>query len=829
MIRRILMGLGALLAIIALGLLGGYVWLDSRWGKAFVIAQIEAFEFENGIHIGIGSIEGSVYDRASFEDVTLIDTKGVFATAPTVKLDWRPFAFINNHADISSVSIPTATLNRMPLAKVVAPSDVPLFPDIDIDIAKASVDRLVVARAITGREHIVSLSGRARIADRRAQVFAKGRADTAERFDLILDAVPDDDRFDLAFDLVSPAGGLLPELAGIAKPVTASIKGKGDWAHWQGLALAKVGEDEALRLGLAARSGRFAVSGTTRPGLMMAAGGSTLFEPVTRIGLVASLNQRRAAINASVNSAAFGARANGVADLGNNRFDNMVVAIAVPRPERIAPNMRGRGVRAAFTLNDAFATPRVDYRINADRLAFGDIVLDRLQAQGNASGNADMMRIPVRATVARISGVEAAAGGPLGAVAINGDLAFASGRLVSDNLRLMSQRINATAVVVADLNSGLYAGALQGRVNDYQIQSVGNFSLVADADLKTSANSFALTGKVRARSKRFVSASVADFLGGSTLIDADVRFDSDGITRITRARVSAPAFRLTQGRGEYRQNGAIAFTGQGVSNQYGPLSLTLSGSITAPVAKIVAARPGFGVGLAGVTATIRGNGRGYGIIADGQSDYGDFDADVDVLSGNGPLTLAINRANFAGMALTGRLQQSAAGPFTGRLSAIGSGVDGTVILDGVGKAQNLKVNATATNASFPGPAQLTIGRAIIDADVILYDQPQVIADIQVSEASTPTFAIFAGRAKVNYQGGRGTAGEEEKFLFYRGVGWFGLPLTITLNGDRVTIKTSGQDPVPQAILFENRGGVVGYRVLGQVRRELTVARPEPAS
>ena len=56
MVRRIFIGLGALLAIIVLGLLGGYIWLDSQSGKAFVIAQVEAFEFENGIHIDRKSV-----------------------------------------------------------------------------------------------------------------------------------------------------------------------------------------------------------------------------------------------------------------------------------------------------------------------------------------------------------------------------------------------------------------------------------------------------------------------------------------------------------------------------------------------------------------------------------------------------------------------------------------------------------------------------------------------------------------------------------------------------------------------------------------------------
>lgn len=66
----------------------------------------------------------------------------------------------------------------------------------------------------------------------------------------------------------------------------------------------------------------------------------------------------------------------------------------------------------------------------------------------------------------------------------------------------------------------------------------------------------------------------------------------------------------------------------------------------------------------------------------------------------------------------------------------------------------------------------------------------------------------------------------EKFLFYRGVGTFNLPLRTVLEGNAVTVEKLGRDPVSSVILFENRGGRVGYRVLGDVDGRATVDRPE---
>ncbi|HVE40027.1 MAG TPA: hypothetical protein VNM14_09085 [Planctomycetota bacterium] len=73
--------------------------------------------------------------------------------------------------------------------------------------------------------------------------------------------------------------------------------------------------------------------------------------------------------------------------------------------------------------------------------------------------------------------------------------------------------------------------------------------------------------------------------------------------------------------------------------------------------------------------------------------------------------------------------------------------------------------------------------------------------------------------------------QDEKFLFYRGVGTFPLPVRVTLANDRVTVKNQGKDPV-QAILFENRNGRTGFRILGAIRDSIGAERPElstPAS
>jgi hypothetical protein len=68
--------------------------------------------------------------------------------------------------------------------------------------------------------------------------------------------------------------------------------------------------------------------------------------------------------------------------------------------------------------------------------------------------------------------------------------------------------------------------------------------------------------------------------------------------------------------------------------------------------------------------------------------------------------------------------------------------------------------------------------------------------------------------------------QHEKFLFYRGVGRFPVPLSARLspNGN-VMLENCGPDRVSMAIRFENRAGSIGYRVGGAVSGSLTLERP----
>jgi hypothetical protein len=88
-----------------------------------------------------------------------------------------------------------------------------------------------------------------------------------------------------------------------------------------------------------------------------------------------------------------------------------------------------------------------------------------------------------------------------------------------------------------------------------------------------------------------------------------------------------------------------------------------------------------------------------------------------------------------------------------------------------------------------------------------------------------------GSARSHYYAARATdanpirvQGQDEKFLFYRGVGGFPVPINVTVT-DTGKIHIKHLLGKPSVILFENRGGKLGYRVVDTSENEILLEPP----
>jgi hypothetical protein len=107
-------------------------------------------------------------------------------------------------------------------------------------------------------------------------------------------------------------------------------------------------------------------------------------------------------------------------------------------------------------------------------------------------------------------------------------------------------------------------------------------------------------------------------------------------------------------------------------------------------------------------------------------------------------------------------------------------------------------------------------------------------DVQLSPEGDTHFP--AGTAASHYYAARETdaaplevAGEREKLLFYRGAGNFNVPVEPVFEGTSLRLRNTGAAPIPVALVFENRGGAMGYRVLRGLTGAASVDPPNLAS
>jgi hypothetical protein len=103
--------------------------------------------------------------------------------------------------------------------------------------------------------------------------------------------------------------------------------------------------------------------------------------------------------------------------------------------------------------------------------------------------------------------------------------------------------------------------------------------------------------------------------------------------------------------------------------------------------------------------------------------------------------------------------------------------------------------------------------------------------IHVRPGAALRFPVEAGPSR--YYAARATDaaplevnGQQEKFLFYRGVANIPVPLSARIGHDGgITVAGTGEDTIPVVMLFENRGGAIGYRNIGTIDSSRTFERP----
>ncbi|TPE58476.1 hypothetical protein FJQ54_15485 [Sandaracinobacter neustonicus] len=766
--------LGALLAVVLLLAAAvplGLWWLaETPGGRAFVASRVSGLQPESGIRYEVGRIDGSLLSQFQLVDVVVHDLDGPLALIPRADVDWEPITLVRRVVSINRLDVPEVRLLRMWKLNPRDP-DEPILPDIDIRVGRFSFPKIVLEKPLLGREEVLAATGRADIRSGRLLLDTQASAAAGDRLLLLLDAEPDRDKFQLDADLRAPVGGMVTTAINFDKPLALKASGKGSWQQWRGQLDASMGEGEAATaladLKLSADGGRFRAQGQLFPLPLLPKGAlADLAAPAIAIDAAGSRDGDWFDLKLMANSAALALAGGGRINTSDNLLDGVQMTLVLKQPQTVSPTLSGAGMQATLTASGPVADPDIRWRATADTLRFageqGPMGADGLVAEGQLrlATDARPMQIAFTASATRLVGLPPETAALMERPLLSGTASFANGTITATNVRLQTTMVDASGSgslapdgrATAQLNAG---------VTRIELPGVGPITARVQANVLRPANgALSVSGTFDGRALGLANASMKNFLGGLPAMRGGFALAPDGTIRVSNATLSSPNLNVSGAKASYDPaSGRFTLDAKGQSRAYGPFTLVASGTSKAPHATLTMPKPGFGFDVTNLVAEIAPAPGGLLVTAKGDSPQGPLDGRVVVGFGEGkPLSLDIERAAIASLEARGRLVQTPAGPFAGRLIVDGHGLDATLDFAASGAIQQVDMDARAINARIPLAEPIAISKGAARATILLVpDKPEIRGSFAATGVRRGTLVLTEVNGAANLAGTSGVA------------------------------------------------------------------------
>ncbi|MEA3016570.1 MAG: translocation and assembly module TamB, partial [Sphingomonadales bacterium] len=604
--------IAAMLTLGALGLL-----LDTDLGHRLILDRIAALQPQSGLRIRIGRIEGSIWGRSELRDLRLYDPEGLFAEAPELEVDWQPLSWLWNRMVIHRAASELVIVHRLPQ---LLESDEPTLPSADVHVGRIEIAQLRFEEGIAGARRSARVDGEIEYRSGRFLLDLDARMrGGGDRLDLLVDAAPDRDEFDLDLSLDAPADGVLARMLGTGRALRIEANGDGDWRRWAGNATFGIDGRPGGELRLAAASGFYRAEGWLAPAPLLSGTLAALAGPRTAVSAQGRFDEGVLDGRIAARSAAMRLAGAGGVDLRRDRYSDVRATIEMLSGTPLIGDLAAPGARVTALLDGPFADAAIAYRAAAPRLLLGGTSF-AVQASGSGRWTRDALTLAVAARIGRVGGAGDAVADLLAGLRIDGTLRATDGRLRSEGLDLASDRMRGRLALQADARSGRYAVAGTAAADGVPLAGIGRADLQANLRATSAAPlSGTLSAVVRAD-----NAALAWAAGGPLRLRSGIA-GGGGTIRFPNLQIFAPALRLT-GAGSIGPGDALRFQGSGRQASLGPLALRVEGSGARPLLTLRLARPAASLGLADVDVAIAPAGAGFAYRAAGGSPLGPFSA-----------------------------------------------------------------------------------------------------------------------------------------------------------------------------------------------------------
>lgn len=762
--KRLVLWSAALL--LCLGLLGtlAVAWLDTAPGRQWAAERLAALETDSRFAVRVGGFRGSLFGHLTAVDVTLHDAKGRWAHAPAVSLRWWPWDLLRQRVDIGTLRAETLVIERRPKFLPTA-RDRPLLPDIEINVRRLRVERLVLEEAAAGQRFVLAAKGRLHLAKRTATLSLDiGGTDSDDRLALAATIAPARDVLDLDAHINAPAGGALGGTLGTRHGFTLAVRGDGTWARWRGALEATYDDAALLDFTLAADNGRFRADGAVLaapglpPVLQRLLAGTSADRPA-RFELDATARGNQLDSRLSLTSRPLVLTAQGGVDIRSGALTDATAHLRLADPSALVPRLRATPFLFTLTAEGRIQQPRLRLDGKADALHFGRVTLGGITATAT-SETGSMVDMPLTARLGRAEGL-----GPILGPRLSG--ATVTTRRFTFEPRQLRLSL-ADGTLRGPNSSGKVSGHVDFRAQDYRLAVDGALERIEfpgiargtlDTRLEFSGRSFTsrttISGTARSRPLQPLSPLVAGLIGGDTRLASTVMRGEDGVFRLPDLRLSGGPLDLS---GQF----AIAPGGVVSGRVTGPLTAPAASLLTLPQgpAQVVLTAsgqlPDYHLQLdARLAEAVLGPERLTSLRLTGQSErlerfrlaltggsaLGAIDASTDLTVRGGPSfrNLSVRAGNIA---LDGALHLAEGRSWQGRL-AVSGGLSGQVVLPGAPGPTLARVALAGRGVRLGvSGKRLYIDRLVADGQLRLsYDDPGFTGSFRIENASTSTLRL----------------------------------------------------------------------------------------
>ena len=245
-------------------------------------------------------------------------------------------------------------------------------------------------------------------------------------------------------------------------------------------------------------------------------------------------------------------------------FDDALLTVQLRDPSAILPTMQGQNVQLKARFNGPFSQASFDYLLTAPRVAFDATGLEDVRLSGQGRLSKAPVKVPVRFTARRITGVGDVAGGILANISVDGVVLATRSTLIGENLLLKSDKLSGRLALFVDLKTGRYDVGLAGQLNRYFIPGIGLVDIRSELAVVPGPNGRGtrILGRGEAWVRRFDNAFFAGLAGGLPKLETALERTPDGVLRFTNMRLIAPKLRLTLS-GIRRRDGSFQLSGSG--------------------------------------------------------------------------------------------------------------------------------------------------------------------------------------------------------------------------------------------------------------------------